>query len=134
MADALTANEQVASDFFATLGSGDLNKLKTFFTEESVWTVIAKSIPGSGSHKGPVGIADEFLAPVRGMFVDGDPKLPITNVFSKGDWVAVETHTQGTLKDGKKYDNKYCWILEVVNGKVLKVREYMDGGYVSTLM
>ena len=134
MTDTLTANEQTAVDFFATLGSGDLAKLKTFFTADSVWTVVAKSIPGSGSHKGPVGIADEFLAPVRGMFVDGDPKLPITNVFSKGKMVAVETHTQGTLKSGKKYDNKYCWILEVVDGKVLAVREYMDGGYVATLM
>ena len=130
----LTADEQVVVDFFATLSSGDLAKLKTMFTEDAVWTVMPKSIPGAGAHHGPVGIADEFLTPIRGMFNPGDPKLKVTNVFGRDGWVCCETHTTGGFPDGKAYDNLYCWVLQVVNGKVKIVREYMDSGYVSTLM
>lgn len=126
--------EAKAVKFFEVLSSGDLEMLKTFFTEDAEWTVVPVSIPGSGKHFGKVGICDEFLAPVRGMFNPGDPKLAVTNVFGGGECVAVETHTTGGFPDGKKYDNRYCWIL-VFEGELVKaVREYMDGGYVSTLM
>ena len=130
----LTANEQKTKDFFATLGSGDLEKLKTFFTEDAIWTVVPKSIPGSGSHQGKVGICDEFLKPVRALFKEGDPKLPVTNGFGSGNFVCCETHTQGEFPDGQKYDQNYCWVLEFDNGLVKTVREYMDGGYVSNFM
>lgn len=134
MTEPLSQNEASAVRFFEVLSSGDLQLLKTFFTEDAVWTVIPVSIPGSGAHVGKVAICDEFLAPVRGMFNPGDPKLAVTNVFGKGTNVAVETHTTGGFPDGKKYDNRYCWIL-VFEGELVKaVREYMDGGYVSTLM
>jgi uncharacterized protein len=134
MGSELSANEQLATTFFKTLSAGDYAALRVMFREDAVWTVMPVSIPGAGDHKGPKGIVDDFLMVIRGMFVDGDPKLHVTNVFSKDSWVAVETHTLGTLKGGSKYDNRYCWILEITAGKIKTVREYMDGGYVSTLM
>jgi ketosteroid isomerase-like protein len=130
----LSENERIADEFFKTLSAGNYPALRLMFRSDAVWTVIAKSIPGSGDHTGPKGIVDDFLMPVRGMFVDGDPKLRITNSFSKGAWVAVETQALGSLNNGKKYDNKYCWIIEIIDKKVKTVREYMDGGYVATLV
>jgi ketosteroid isomerase-like protein len=134
MGSELSHNEQIATTFFKTLSAGDYDNLRRMFTDDAVWTVMPVSIPGAGPHNGPKGIVDEFLMVIREMFVDGDPKLHVTNVFSRDGWVAVETHTQGTFKGGKKYDNRYCWILEISGGKVKTVREYMDGGYVSSLM
>jgi len=134
MASSLPDNEQLASRFFETLSAGNYDALRQMFRHDALWTVMPVAIPGAGPHNGPRGIVDEFLVPIRNMFVDGDPKLHIQNIFSKGAWVAVETHTLGSLKSGERYDNRYCWILEIVNQQIKTVREYMDGGYVATRM
>ena len=45
----------------------------------------------------------------------------------------METLGIGKMKDGKDYSNRYCWVVEVKDGKIFAVREYMDSYYVSTL-
>jgi ketosteroid isomerase-like protein len=37
------------------------------------------------------------------------------------------------MKNGKEYSNLYCWLVEVKDGKIFAIREYMDSFYVSTL-
>jgi uncharacterized protein len=71
---------------------------------------------------------------VRRIFEDGDPKVSIVNLVSKGRLVAAETRGVGRLKGGKPYNNSYSWMIEVEAGKIKALREYMDSYYVSTLM
>ena len=64
---AQNANEQLVLDFFEVLSSGDLEALRAFYHEHSVWEPKVKNIAGAGKHVG-MDIIDKFLAPVRGMF------------------------------------------------------------------
>jgi hypothetical protein len=91
------------------------------------------NIPGMGTHRGRVGIVDEFLAPVRGLFVDGDPQNEIVSLIGKGDLVAVETHGTGTFRNGRPYDNRYAWIVEIRDGMIYAIREYMDTAYIASI-
>lgn len=127
----LSTNEQIAEQFFRTLSAGDYVNLENMLTTDAVWTVVPKSIPGSGDHKGAKAIAEDFKN-IRLLFRDGDPKLHVTNVFATGSWAAIETHTVGAFKNGNTYDSRYCWIMEIVDGRIRTLREYMDGGYVAT--
>ncbi len=131
MSQTLPDNERIAREFFAALSAGDYPRLERLFAEDAVWTVVPVSIPGSGDHKGARAIADDFRGIRSTLFVDGDPKLHVTNSFSGGPWVAVETHTVGRLKNGATYDSHYCWILQIIDGRISTLKEYMDGGYVS---
>ncbi|MBO9574990.1 MAG: nuclear transport factor 2 family protein [Sphingobium sp.] len=129
---AKTANEQLALDFFAALSTGDLDNLRPFLDADSVWEPMVKDIPGAGRYQGNA-IIDEFLAPVRGMFAQGDPKVHPQNIFSDGDHVCVESYSDGKLQDGRIYNNRYCWTFRMNNGKIGLLREYMDSHYVATL-
>jgi hypothetical protein len=101
---------------------------------EATWQVQVQGVQGTGAHRGPVGIIDEFLKPVRlGLFREGDPKLPVDNILSKGPLVAVECRGEGLMKNGAEYRNLYCWMVEVKEHKIFAIREYMDSFYVSTL-
>jgi ketosteroid isomerase-like protein len=40
----------------------------------------------------------------------------------------------GKFKQGGIYDSHYCWVMEVVGGKIRVLKEYMDGGYVAKQM
>ena len=49
---AVNANEQLVLDFFDVLSSGDLEKLREFYHEHSVWEPKVKGIAGAGKHVG----------------------------------------------------------------------------------
>ena len=107
MADAETQNERLVRTFFETLSTGDLERVRPMLHEDATWTVMAKGIPGAGEQRGRDTIIDEFLAPVRGIFEDGDPKVHVVNLISKGSLVAAETRGVGRLKSGQPYNNNY---------------------------
>jgi uncharacterized protein len=125
-----THNERLARTFFETLSSGDLEALRPQLHVDGSWEATGKSIPGAGITRGRDKIIDELLAPVRGLFVPGDPKIEILRIFSKGPWVAAETEAHGTLASGRPYDNRYAWIFEIKDDKIFAIREYMDTGYI----
>ncbi len=129
MVVAKNASEKVVFDFFETLSSGDLDALALLLHEDMSWEPMVKDIPGAGLHQGRDKVLNEFLAPVRGAFRPGEPKSTINGIVSDGERVMVEARAIGLRADGKPYDNHYAWAFELKDGKILRVREYMDSLY-----
>lgn len=134
MAKVETRNETLVRKFFKTLSTGKLERVRPLFHENATWAVMATGIPGAGEKKGRDPIIDQFLGPVRSLFVDGDPKVKIQRIVCQGPLVAAEARGVGRLKNGKKYDNHYVFMIEVDGDKIKALREYMDSYHVSTLM
>jgi uncharacterized protein len=84
-----------------------------------------------GSHRfartfqGKADILQNFVAPLRDR-LDGSIKLHVTNAVAEGDQVVVEARGEARTKDGRAYNNLYCIVLRIENGKVAEIREYMD--------
>jgi len=133
MSKAEKHNEQFVRKFFKTLSTGNLEKLRPMFHQKAVWKVMATGIPGAGQTEGRDNIIDKFLGPIRGAFVDGDPKVKVLSLVASGPMVVAEAHGTGSMKNGKQYDNKYCFVLKVKDDKILALREYMDSAHVLTL-
>lgn len=127
-------NEQIVRTFFDTLSTGDLEKLRPLLHPEASWIPMVKDVPGAGVHSPRDTIIDEFLAPVRGIFEDGDPKVMIDNIFANGNFVCAETRGVGKLRNGKDYNNQYCWVIEIRDDLVYVLKEYMDSHYVMGLV
>jgi len=125
--------EAVVRSFFETLSSGDLARLREFFDADSTWEIVATGIPGAGTHTGPEGIVDGFLAPVRGLFEPGDPKVDVEQVLADGDRAAVEASGRGRFRDGRVYDNRYAYWIVVDGRRIRSIKEYMDSSYVAGL-
>ncbi len=134
MAKVETRNATLVRKFFKTLSTGNLERVRPLFHERATWAVMATGIPGAGEKKGRDRIIDEFLGPVRGRFVEGDPKVTIKRMVCQGPLVATEARGVGKLKSGQKYDNHYVFIIEIKGDKIMSLREYMDSYHVSTLM
>ena len=126
-------NERLALEFFTVLSTGELERVRPLLHDEVTWIPQVKDIPGAGVHRGKKGVIDDFLAPVRGMFAPGDPKTTVETIMSKGPLVMVESRGLGKLADGRTYDNHYAWAVEIRDGKVFAIREYMDSHYIATL-
>ena len=133
MVSARTAQEELVLEFFRILSTGDLEAIRAALHPDATWQPMVEGIPGAGIHGPRDQIVDEFLAPVRGLFVPGDPKTTVERLVSGGDTVMCESRGKGTLLDGRTYDNRYAWSIDVRDGKVFAIREYMDSHYVATL-
>ncbi len=126
-------NEQLARAFFETMNTGDLERVRSMLHEQATWTMMTNALPGPNARKGRNAIIDEFLGPVRGIFLEG-PKITVERIISQGPLLAVEAKGLGRMKNGKTYDNRYSFIIEIKDGKIFDLREYMDSAHVSTLM
>ena len=126
-------NERTVLEFFRILSTGDIEAIRATLHDEVSWEPMVKDIPGAGVYRGKKGVCDDFLAPVRGMFVPGDPKTTVNTILSKGSLVMCESRGLGKLPDGRTYDNRYAWAVEVKDGKIFAIREYMDSHYVARL-
>lgn len=126
-------NERLVLEFFTQLSTGELERVRPLLHEQVSWIPQVKDIPGAGEYHGHKGVIDDFLAPVRGMFAPGDPKTTVHTIVSKGPLVMVESIGLGKLADGRAYENRYAWAIEIRDGKVFAIREYMDSHYVATL-
>ena len=66
-------------------------------------------------------IADEFPD-----VFDTDIVIGFGAVVEEGDTVVVEERMRATLPGGRPYDVEYCFVLELRNGLIHRVREYLD--------
>ena len=127
-------NEDCVRNFFAVLSTGELENIRATLHPGASWTPMVKNVPGAGVHTPRDVIVDEFLAPVRGLFEDGDPKTTVKNIFCKGNTVCAETRAVGKMKNGNTYDNLYCWVIEIKDDKIFAIREYMDSAYIQSIV
>jgi uncharacterized protein len=132
--EAKTDAERVVLKFFATLSAADLEGVRAMLHPEATWKPQLRDVPGAGIHRGPNAIVDDFLAPVRGLFKPGDPKVIVDTIVSNGSFVMCESHSGGSLADGRPYENLYAWAVEIRDGKIHTLREYFDSHYVMGLM
>jgi ketosteroid isomerase-like protein len=91
MVTARTPQEQLVLDFFRILSSGDLEAIRATLHPDATWRPMVEGVPGAGVHGPRDKIVDEFLAPVRGLFVPGDPKTTVDRMVSTGDTVMCES-------------------------------------------
>lgn len=79
----------------------------------------------SRTFRGKSDIAENFIPPLRDR-LDGSIKLHVRNVVAEGDQVVVEAQGEARTKEGLDYNNLYCIVIKITDGKVCEIREYMD--------
>lgn len=131
MVQASNVNEELVLNLFASMSAKDLAKAESYLHDEITWTLMLADVPGSGPHRGREAVVKNILTGGQDIFREGDPKVHVDSIVSSGDFVMAETHGSGSRVDGLPYKNTYAWALELRDGQVYKVREYMDSLYVS---
>ncbi|HEX5433720.1 MAG TPA: nuclear transport factor 2 family protein, partial [Candidatus Angelobacter sp.] len=46
--------------------------------------------------------------------------------IAEGDHVVIEAHGNNNTKSGKPYNNRYCFVFRVAEGRLKEVTEYLD--------
>jgi ketosteroid isomerase-like protein len=117
-------NVQVVKDFFAAMGSGDKQRLLALVAEDIEWIIPGEDWPLAGTHRGHAGLAD-LLQKASEMVETSFPEPP--EFVAQGDRVLVVGVATGKIKaTNKPFKDNWVFDITVRNGKVTKIREYID--------
>src|SRR5712671_756534 len=89
------------------------------------WTIIGTT-KYSHTMNGKQEIIEKLLKPISAE-LESMGSSHIDNVIAEGDYVVVQQHASGRkTKTGNSYNNTYCLVYKVVEGKIKEIMEYCD--------
>jgi uncharacterized protein len=117
-------NVQIVKDFFAAIGSGDKEGLLALVAEDIEWIIPGKDWPLAGTHRGHAGVA-EVLQKASDEVETTYPEPP--EFVAQGHRVLVVGVATGKIKaTNRAFNDDWVFAITVQNGKVTKIREYID--------
>ena len=116
-------NIQTVKDFFAELGSGDRQRLLSLVAEDIEWIIPGEDWPLAGTYRGHAELAELFQKASE--METSFPEPP--EYVAQGDRVMVIGFATGRVKaTNKTFKDDWVFAITVRNGKVAKIREYID--------
>jgi ketosteroid isomerase-like protein len=118
------ANKQLMQTIFAGLAVGDPRPFIHSLADDFVWTLTGTT-KWSKTYRGKKAVRDELLKPLFAQFADQYINTA-SRFIAEGDLVVVECRGKVTTKSGQPYNNTYCWVCRIEDGKLKELTEYMD--------
>ena len=117
-------NVQIVKNFLAALGRRDKQDLLALSAEDIEWIIPGEDWPLAGTHRGHAGL-NNLLQKANETVETSYPEP--TEFIAQGDRVLVVGFATGRVKATNKRF-KYNWVFDVTvrDGKVTKIREYID--------
>ena len=111
-------------DFFAAMGSHDEEDLLALAAADIEWIIPGESWPLAGTHRGHA----ELAAVLQKATEEIEMTYPTPPEFvAQGDRVLAVGVATGKIKATKKpFTDDWVFDITVRNGKVTKIREYID--------
>ncbi len=117
---------------FDGLATGDAQAFRDSLADDFTWTLTGTTA-WSRTYRGKDAVMAELFRPLFAQFATKYTNTA-TRIIAEGEWVAVECRGNVVTKTGKPYNNSYCWICRVADGKLQEVTEYMDTQLVETAL
>ena len=124
-------NKQLVLDFYAAGARGDMDACFALLADDITWTNIG-STKLSGTFVGKQALVEQLLGPLFGQLKAGIAS-EIEQLTAEGDIVVAQTNGTAETHDGTPYNNSYCQIIRIADGKFAEVKEYMDTALVDAV-
>ena len=124
-------NKQLITEAWDCISVDDIDGFFSRLTDDVTWTFTG-SHRFAGTYTGRDELVTELFAPL-GEVLEGGIKVQIDTLTGEGDRVVMEAHGEAVSKSGQPYNNKYCLVITVTDGKIAQVREYLDSELVTAV-
>jgi uncharacterized protein len=121
---AFASNRACLEHVFAETAKGNGRAFLNAFAEDANWTVTGTT-GWSKTYRGKPAILNDLIAPLRRILAP-PLKIHARRFIAEGDIVVVEARGQNVTRDGRPYENNYCYVFEFRDGKVAALTEYAD--------
>jgi ketosteroid isomerase-like protein len=124
-------NKQVVLDFFEAGARGDMEACFALLADDISWTNIGTT-KFSGTYVGKQEIIEKLLGPLFGQLKAGIVSQ-IEQLTAEDDIVVAQTSGTAETVDGIAYNNSWCQVIRIRDGKIVAVKEYMDTALIDSV-
>src|SRR5712671_7390366 len=122
-------NKKLIEEFFAAAGNPDhAARDRSLFVaslaDDARW-VVTGQYSWSRTFTGKEAILNDLHGHVRSLLVERARTIA-HRFIADGDHVVVEAKGSNLTMTGVRYDNDYCLVFRLENGKIREIREYCD--------
>jgi uncharacterized protein len=116
-------NVQTVKDFFAAMGGSDRQGLLALCAEDFEWIIPGEDWPLAGTYRGHAGLENLLQKASETVETSTEP----SEYVAQGDRVLVVGVATGKIKaTNKPFKDDWVFDITVRNGKLTKIREYVD--------
>ncbi len=123
-------NKELVKEFVEAMRNSNVEKLKTMISDDFSWWIIGKPeyLSTAGEHDKAY-----FLGFFKGdeLFPEG-ADFKTTSMIGEGNTVAAEAEFKAKTAMGSYYENYYHFLFIIENGKIKRMKEYMDTYHAKT--
>jgi len=117
-------NKEIIRNMFAELSKGNSQAFLDQMADNVRFTIIGTT-KYSGTCNGKQKLVNKVLGPLSAQ-LEGGLTITPDNFIAEGDYVALQARGNSRTKSGGTYNNTYCQVFRLANGKVQEVTEYLD--------
>ena len=126
------ANKKLIQQIFTDSANRSGTTFIDHLADDAVW-VQTGQCSWSGTFKGRDEITNGLLGHLRTLLTDR-PRTLAFSFIAEGDTVVVEAKGDNVTKTGERYDNDYCMIWRVENGRIKQIKEYCDSALIERVL
>ena len=123
-------NKRLMQKVFDELARGNSPALIEVLADDVEWHVTGTT-KFSKTYRGKATLMNELVMTLFSL-LEGQFVMTADRFIADDNYVVVEARGKATTKAGRPYNNKYCWVFRMEDGKVKEVTEYMDTQLVVT--
>jgi uncharacterized protein len=117
-------NKKLMQELFADLARGDRTRYLAHLADD-FRLVVTGQYSWSQTFEGRETALRELYGYVRSRLKEPG-KTVAQRFIADGDLVVVEARGDMVTKEGERYDNHYCLVYRLKDGKIVEMREYQD--------
>jgi ketosteroid isomerase-like protein len=128
-------NKAIITTIMNELARGNARPFVDAMAENFIWRPMGKSRLGKwrAAYEGKHSVRRELFAPLATQF-KGDFTRTTSQIFADGDHVIVELQGAATTHAGEAYNNQYCLVIRMSEGKMVEAREYLDSALADAVL
>jgi ketosteroid isomerase-like protein len=117
-------NKKLMESIFARIAAGDRAAFVDALADDVTMRSTGQS-SWSRTFKGKAALLRELYGYLQTLLAEGRRTIPL-RFIADDDHVVVEARGDMKTKAGVRYDNEYCLIYRLKDGRIVEIREYCD--------
>lgn len=125
-------NRKLFETIFAELAKGNGAPFRVAMADDFCWSIIG-STSWSRVFRGKQAVEQDLLRPLLAQFKDRYTNTA-DRILVDGDHVVIQCRGRVTTVRGEPYNNTYCWVIRMADGKMRELTEYCDTALIDAVL
>ncbi len=117
-------NKRLVQEVFDELAIGNGEPFMDLLGDDVRWTIIGATA-WSRAYEGKRAVRRELMRPLFAQFADRYTNSA-SRIIADADVVVIECQGRAMTKSGRPYNQTYCYVCRLADGKVRELTEYLD--------